>query len=192
MKYNISQFWRFCRYHSRADALTPAIDLALFSFKLFQICAILFEVNFGCPGRGWQIFSLYLDLLSLIDIFKVGTLKMYGSKYGLQTTGCKKQGLDFFLLFKKKRGSLVFYTRFFTTHILDTIFFRFANRPSDEIELKFPSQYRLSKKGSDLGKFSAISSFFRVFKVVSILNEFWPTKLNFTGCFCFFWHPWIS
>ena len=66
MKYHISQFYRFCRYHSRADALTPAIVLALCSFKLFQICAILFEVNSGCPGTGWQIigiinhFSLHL------------------------------------------------------------------------------------------------------------------------------------
>ena len=66
MKYHISQFYRFCWYHSRG-ALTPAIVLALCSFKLFQICAILFEVNSGCPGTGWQSFSLYLDLLSLID-----------------------------------------------------------------------------------------------------------------------------
>ena len=54
MKYQISQFCGFCWYHSRVDALTPAIDLALFSFKLFQICVILFEVNSGCPVTGWQ------------------------------------------------------------------------------------------------------------------------------------------
>ena len=63
------QFWRFFRYHSRADALTSVIDLALYSCRLFQICAILFDVNSGCPGTGWQSFSLYLDLLSLIDGF---------------------------------------------------------------------------------------------------------------------------
>ena len=69
MKYHMSQLFGFSRYHSRADALTQAIDLALFSFKLFQICAILFEVSSGCPGTGWQSLSLYLDLLSLIDSF---------------------------------------------------------------------------------------------------------------------------
>ena len=67
MKYQISQLCRFCRYHSRADALTPSMDLALFSFKLFQICAILFEVNYWCPGTGWESFSSYLDLLFLLD-----------------------------------------------------------------------------------------------------------------------------
>ena len=41
------QIFGFFWYHLRADALRQAIDLTLFSFKLFQICAILFAVSSG-------------------------------------------------------------------------------------------------------------------------------------------------
>ena len=63
----MSQIFGFFRYHLRADALVHVIDLALLRFKLFQICAILFEVNSGCPGTGCRILSLNFDLVFLID-----------------------------------------------------------------------------------------------------------------------------
>ena len=71
MQYHIHQveifglFW----YHLITDALVQAIDLELLRSKLFQICAILFEVSSGCPGTGWQSFPLYFDLVFLTEFF---------------------------------------------------------------------------------------------------------------------------
>ena len=65
----MSQIFGFFWYHLRADALVHAKDLALLRFKLFQICAILFEVNSGYPGTGCRSLSLNFDLFWSFELY---------------------------------------------------------------------------------------------------------------------------
>ena len=61
----------------------------------------------------------------------------------MQKTACKKQGLDFFLLSKKRRGSLnnkkspdpAFCTLFFAPHIWDHIFLKLQTLQKYQVDL---------------------------------------------------------